>query len=219
MEHLNLPRHLYACPYRASELKPRIKMLQHALEALPIVTFAGRHGYKFLSRALNRHLFSILDNCGFWDFHSTNHQKMICSLHQVVLYAYKGYRYFLLGYTCPAGTYEIHHLDHDPSNNDLGNLVYVTPQENQILASITRMSYHSNAQSAHIGSFGRKHPLTHFAKLARSTFIRTFNRLGFSVPSTSIADWLFTLPAELGQTLIKYWLHIPHVLIPTLTLI
>lgn len=216
MDHLNLPRSLYVCTFKASDLKPKIKKLQHFLEHGTLASFSGQHGYKFLARALNRHLFSLLDDCGFWDFHSTNHQKMICSIHQVVLYAYKGYRYFLLGYTCPAGTYEIHHLDHDPSNNDLDNLVYVTPQENQILASITRMSYHSNARSAHIGTFGRRTPKTHFAKLARTTFIKTFNRLGFSVPSTSVADWLMTLPADLGSRLISFWLHLPKVLIPLL---
>ena len=90
----------------------------------------------------------------------------------------------------------------------MDNLVYVTPQENQILASITRMSYYSNAVSPLINAFNRK-GASSFASLVKLTFERSYSRLGFDAPDVSLASWLFSLPSDLGRKLYKYWVKVP----------
>jgi len=44
-----------------------------------------------------------------------------CNVHRLVLLAFVG--------DCPSG-FQAHHIDHNPSNNNLSNLAYVTPKEN-----------------------------------------------------------------------------------------
>ena len=205
----SLPHSKSSCHLSARELKFWKQKAQDIVDNSNAVCFQGSHSYLFLTRHSNKELFSYLDKCGFFDFHCTNTQKQICSYHQVVLFLHKGWKLFLFGYTCPSGTYEIHHLDHDPSNNSPDNLVYVTPQENQILATITRMSYYSNAQTALIGAFNKKSKLSDFAKLLKLTFERTYSRLGFQVPDVSLASWLLSLPAHLGKKLYQYWVKVP----------
>lgn len=205
----SLPHSDSSCHLSAQELKFWKRKAYEIVDTGNAVCFEGNHGYLFLTRRCNKELFNYLDRCGFFDFHCTNNQKQICSYHQVVLFLHKGWKLFLKGFTCPCGTYEIHHLDHDPANNAVSNLVYVTPQENQILATITRMSYHSNAQTALIGAFNVKKKLTHFAQLLKLTFERTYSRLGFQIPDVSLASWLLSLPANLGKKLYQYWVKVP----------
>jgi hypothetical protein len=204
-----LPHSKSSCHLTARELKLWKRKAQAHMHTGKVYCFEGNHGYQFLTRKTNKQLFNYLDRCGFFEFHCTNTQRQICSLHQIVLYLHKGWELFLFGYTCPCGTYEIHHLDHDPRNCEPENLVYVTPQENQILASITKMSYHSNAQIPLIGAFNAKNKLTNFANILKLTFERTYSKLGFQVPDVSLASWLFSLPANLGKQLYKYWVKVP----------
>lgn len=208
MTQLSLPHSRYACHIPAKELKQHKRLAQTIIKNNQHVCFVGNNGYLFLTRNSNKQLFRELDQCGFFDFHCTNNNRQICSLHQVVLYLHKGWKLFLQGYTCPRGTYELHHYDHQPANCDPSNLVYVTPQENQILASITRMSYYGNAQTPLIGAF-TKGSKTGFAKLVKLTFERTYKRLGFDLPDISLASWLLSLPSELGKKLYKYWVQVP----------
>lgn len=205
----SLPHSLSSCTITARELKKYKRLAQDVITNNQHVCFAGTHGYVFLTRHSNKQLFQYLDRCGFFSFHCTNSQKQICSLHQVVLYLHTGWKLFLKGYTCPAGTYEIHHLNHLPEDCSPNNLVYVTPQENQLLASITRMSYHSNATTAAIGAFNKKNKVSNFAKLVKLTFERTYSALGFNAPSVPLASWLMSLPSELGRKLYAYWLKVP----------
>jgi hypothetical protein len=209
---IKLPHSKSSCTLTAQELKHYIKSITAILSNKQYTSFEGTHGYLFLTRKSNQYLFSLLDCSGFFDFHCSNKRRCICSLHQIVLFAKVGFKLFLQGHTCPSGICEIHHLDHNPKNCSVNNLVYVTPQENQLLASITRMSYYSNAKLPYIGAFlsdTQKHKLTHFAKLCKLTFERTYSRLGFHTPDISLASWLLSLPSDLGKSLYKYWLHVP----------
>jgi hypothetical protein len=205
-----------ACHLTPSSIRPSIKLIQNILNDLDnnisLVTFTNDYGYVFLSRGQNKKLFSLLDTSGFWNFHCTNTKRKMCSLHQIVLYVWKGWNLFLKGYTCNFHACEIHHIDHDPSNNNLDNLVYVTSQENKLLSDICRFTYNGTVKSAAINPFGqgnRKSKFTRIIKLIKVTFTRTFERLGLKTPPQSSFEWLLNLPQDLSHNIVSFWQSCP----------
>ena len=98
------------------------------------------NGYLYVQRSQNKELFRYLDRFGFFQFHRSNRSKRLVAIHQIVLYFYKGYkRYYYGNQVCVKGTLEIHHLNHNTTDNDKKNLWYVTPTENKVLADITQV--------------------------------------------------------------------------------
>lgn len=199
------------CNLTAKEIKQVIKELKLFLykNNIPKVSFKNKYGYVFYSREMNRKLFSLLDKSGFWDFHCTNRKKNICSLHQIVLYIHKGWKLFLYGYLCDSNETEIHHLDHDPSNNNISNLVYVTSQENKLLSDICRFTYNGYIKSESISPFGKRRDVSAFIQIIQKTVKATFERLGITSPTESAFAWLMSLPQKLGKEIVHCWQHLP----------
>lgn len=95
------------------------------------------NSYIYVTRQLNPSLFKALDKVGFFKFHITNVKKQIAAVHQIVLFCFKGWKKLQFGLYCRAGQTEVHHLDHNPQNNDPSNLWYVTPTQNKVISDIT----------------------------------------------------------------------------------
>lgn len=102
-------------------------------------SFKSIEGYVFLTRRNNKSLFAKLNRLGFFKFHKTNRRKQIVSLHQITLFIYKGIKSIALGGECLKGKMEIHHIDHNPSNNNIHNLEYTTPINNKAIATIVNL--------------------------------------------------------------------------------
>ena len=201
-----------ACPYKASQLKPAIYELkdifQNEENKTPVNCFKSKHGYMFLTRSLNKKIFSLLDKSGFWLFHCSNKGQQICSLHQLRLYLHKGWQLLLRGYTCDMQCCEIHHLDHDPSNNHPSNLVYVTSQENKLLSDFCRMTYNGSIKNASINPFNYK-GTSRFIGIIKKTIKATYARLGLNAPEETVFAWLMNLPAKLGKEIVYAWQYLP----------
>ena len=190
---------------RYQSIKPYLVQLKSIMKQEQFFYYTNKNGYIVLTRDSNSHIFSLLDLAGFFDFHCTNSKKEIAGHHQIMLYIYQGYRFLMKGFTCPWGTYEVHHLDSDPSNNSPSNLTYVTPQENAICASLSSMKYHGFVDSPHIGIWDSESPKLRLANLIKTTFERTMKRLGFTFKISSVAQWLFSLPADIGNKIYRQW--------------
>jgi HNH endonuclease len=79
-------------------------------------------------------IFEILNKYYFFSFHCTNKGKR-CSVAQIRAYFSRnngGWKKALEGHCCQKGQTEIHHYDHNPSNNSPNNLEYVTPELNKL---------------------------------------------------------------------------------------
>jgi hypothetical protein len=131
--------------------KKLLNQLKELIQNKQYKYFKSKEGYKFITKSSNKKLFALLNKVGFFVFHKTNRKKVIVGLHQIVLYIYKGYRSMCLGGSIKKGQMEIHHIDHDPSNNSYTNLEYTTPHNNKAIATIiniccnTRASYYNGA--------------------------------------------------------------------------
>lgn len=107
--------------------------------------FKSQGGYKILTRNKNKEIFNLLDILGFFKFNKTNRRKSICGVHQIVCYLYKGIKSYQLDGTINKHETEVHHIDHDPSNNSHHNLEYTTPFNNKAIATIVNICCNSNA--------------------------------------------------------------------------
>lgn len=203
-----------SCPYTARQIKPSVYKIKDIIynkeNKIPIASFKNKFGYVFLPRYLNKKLFSLLDTSGFWLFHSSNKSQSICSLHQVILYIHKGYHLLLKGYTCDMSCCEIHHLDHDPSNNNKENLVYVSSQENKLMSDVCRFTYNGYIKSASINPFKKDNSKSRIINLIKKTVAATFSRFGLTAPTETSFNWLMSLPQDLGNKIVYTWQHLPH---------
>lgn len=107
--------------------------------------FRSQGGYKILTRNKNKEIFCLLDKLGFFKFNKTNRRKSICGAHQIICYLYKGIKSFQLGGSINKHQTEVHHIDHNPSNNCHHNLEYTTPYNNKAIATIVNICCNSNA--------------------------------------------------------------------------
>jgi hypothetical protein len=107
--------------------------------------FKNKEGYKFLTRSSNKNFFALLNKAGFFILHKSNRKKLIVGLHQVVLFLYKGVQSLALGGLIKKGQMEVHHIDHNPSNNSHHNLEYTTPFNNKAISTIVSICCNSNA--------------------------------------------------------------------------
>lgn len=119
--------------------KKTLELLKELIKNKEYNFFKSEGGYKILIRQENKKLFALLDQIGFFKFNKTNRRKTICGLHQIVIYIYKGYKSFQLGGSINKHQMEVHHIDHDPSNNSHHNLEYTTPQNNKAIATIVNI--------------------------------------------------------------------------------
>jgi len=113
--------------------------------------FVNKNGYKFLTQTQNPALFKLLKNACFFKLHASNKKKQIVGMHQVVLYVWKGWKKLYFGHKILKGSVEVHHLNHNPSDNHISNLWYTTPTNNKVIADITSVccstsAYYHNAE-------------------------------------------------------------------------
>lgn len=108
--------------------------------------FSNKNKYKFLTSNQNKALFKLLNQSGFFKLHYSNKKKQIVSFHQVVLFINKGWKKLAFDIQILKGQVEVHHLDHDPSNNCINNLAYTTPINNKIIADITSICCNTSAK-------------------------------------------------------------------------
>lgn len=125
--------------WRFIEIKDVIKEIKLLLPN--VVYTSDKYGYQKLIKGNNKELFKLLSKIGFFDFHSTNN-GFICYMHQINLYLHKGWKMYRKGLMCNKGELEVHHKDHNPSNCEVGNLVYVTPYENKLLSRIVKSGFY-----------------------------------------------------------------------------
>lgn len=121
---------------KINQIKPLLKQAKG---------FSNKHGYIFLPKSHNKKLFKLLNDIGFFKFHRTNIKKCIVGYHQVSLFLSKGWQILKFGGTCLKHKLEVHHIDHNPKNNDPLNLEYTTPSNNKAIATIIDICTSSHA--------------------------------------------------------------------------
>ena len=200
---LNKPFHTR----KRKELEPQIASALSLLEQSK--SFSNKEGYVLLLASDNPALFEAITDLAFFDFQSTNIERAIVGYHQVVLYLHRGiwaWRY-KSNKVIASGKTECHHLDSNPSNNNIDNLVYVTPQQNKLCANAVHSKYLGQVTSAcieHWSDFGNS--LMDTANLIRLTIIRTFQGMGIDTSDIpKAAYFFFRLPRYIGKEIIKHW--------------
>lgn len=98
-------------------------------------------GYLQLTSSAHSDWWLLAFKAHFFDFHCSNEKQEIFYVHQLVAYAWFGWKCYLKGNFCIKGETEVHHADSDPTNNHFSNLDYVSPQENIALAGYTDTPY------------------------------------------------------------------------------
>lgn len=125
-------------------LKIKLNKIKTLLETATF--FVSKEKYVFLVRNQNKELFKLLEAACFFKLHTSNRKKQIVGLHQVVLYVHRGWKKLYFGHEIIQGQFEIHHLDHNPSNNTIDNLWYTTPTNNKVIADITSICCNTSAK-------------------------------------------------------------------------
>jgi hypothetical protein len=126
--------------------KVAINQLKYVIQHKLYKSFKSKEGYVFITNVKeNKDLFTLLSKVGFFMFHKTNKRKQIVGLHQIVLFIYKGFKSLMFNGCIKKGQTEIHHIDHNPSNNCHHNLEYTTPSNNKAIATIVNICCDSNA--------------------------------------------------------------------------
>jgi HNH endonuclease len=159
--------------------------------------------YVVLHSRSNALLFLILEECGFFQFHATNTRRLIVGLHQVVAFAHFGWKAYRNGFIARRGEVEVHHLDDDPTNNHPSNLVYVSPQENLLVAQAVRRFNSSRIITGQTIAFNRqgrlvKDPVAYFIRIVRLSIQRT---LDICVENLRI---LLELPRDFGVARVQW---------------
>lgn len=108
--------------------------------------FTDENNYKYIIQTRFPNLFKLAKLAGFFLFHITNVKQQIINVHQLVAYAWKGFRKLLRGEFCEKGKLEVHHWDSNPENNHWTNLTYTTPQMNLLAARVTKTGYYGNVE-------------------------------------------------------------------------
>lgn len=127
------------------------KILEKLKQTLPLSKpFKSKQGYYYLTRKQNPDLFLLLKQSGFFLLHITNRRQAIVGYHQVVLFLHKGWKKLQFDIRIRKGQTEVHHIDHNPSNNSIENLAYTTPANNKAIATIVNIccdvpTYYGNA--------------------------------------------------------------------------
>lgn len=139
------------------------------------ITTKDKYGYQKLTRNQNKELFAKLTTLGFFDYHQTNNGH-ICYMHQIVLYLKSGWSHYKIGGFCHKDKQEVHHIDHDPTNNDESNLCYVSPYENKLLSQLVKGGFYVGRVLHQTLLTSRKA----FQHIANLTHFRTLNRLALA---------------------------------------
>lgn len=157
--------------WRYHDIRAKIREAKEALAEAEIVALES--GYRALYRNnRNRELFYLLTLLGFFDYHRSNRTRRIIYEHQVVHYLTTGWHAYKNGKFMLKDQQEIHHLDHDVTNNNPSNLVVVTPAENKLLANcLGGFNFSAVKDKADIRP--------DFFKLVLATIRATTRRLGF----------------------------------------
>jgi len=132
------------------DIRMWVRELRELLKSNSLFAFKGKGDYLFLTRDKNKDLFKVLEKSGFFLLHKTNLKKRIVGLHQIVLYAWEGYKILIWGGSIKRNQIEIHHIDHNPSNNSRDNLAYTTPHNNKAIAVI--VSYVCNVKAEYFNA-------------------------------------------------------------------
>ena len=178
-----------------SQLKANLQTVKELIKNKEFNYFVTKYGYKILTRHKNKTLFSLLEKVGFFNFHITNRKKVMVGLHQVVLYIYKGYKAYHLKGIAPKGAIEVHHIDHNPSNNSVTNLEYTTPANNKAIATIcskcckSNCGYYNSSIKFDLDAV-RLHHNVPFIKLLAKSLIAT----GKQIRKDLMKQFLLSLP-------------------------
>lgn len=121
-----------------------IKELKHRAKCA--VYHTNKEGYQVVIRKKNPTLFRMLDEVGFFKFHSTNTGN-VCGLHQIIIYLDYGHKAQTNGFTVENGLVEVHHYDGNPANNTPENLVYVSKEDHKHISGCTKTNWFAHRNS------------------------------------------------------------------------
>lgn len=133
-----------------------------------------------LSRKQNSHLFKLLSIIGFFDYHISNN-GYTCYLYQINHFINggknldkSGWQDYRAGNFMQKDEWELHHLDHDCTNDSPSNLIKTTPYENKLLATCVKGGFY-------LGKVIKEKisDMTKFANLVTQTQIATLQRLAY----------------------------------------
>lgn len=167
---LDIPnRHLSIRSWRFCHIKFVIRLIKSLLPTLKYkISADSRVRY---TKYQHKNLFNLLHLIGFFDYHQTNNGFVI-TRYQVVYFLSQGWRDYRDGQFMLHLESEYHHLDHNPYNDILSNLVKVTPYENKLLATCVKSGFYINTVITEKISC-----MTRFARLVTQTQIATLLRL------------------------------------------
>lgn len=164
--------------------------------------YCNTSGYRFVNLDLKKHsnFKRFLHKIGFFHFHSTNSGRVV-SVHQIIAFVYKGFKAFKNGFIAPKGQVEIHHLDSCPYNNSPENLVYVSPQEHQIISDSVGTGYIPFFKYPSFCEFNQQgkttsQPKQRLAYLIKLTFEATMSKLDKPI-KVNTPEILLYLPYKL----------------------
>lgn len=162
-------RHLSIRHWRFCHIRYVIRLIKIELENInQKPSLDGRIRY---TKFKHKELFKLLALIGFFDYHQTNNGFIILNS-QVIFYIHKGWRDYREGGFMLKDESEIHHLDHNSSNDNPNNLVKVTPYENKMLATCVKGGFY-------LGKVIKEKisDITKFIKLITQTQVATISRL------------------------------------------
>lgn len=182
---------------KLKDIKPALVKLRLLIKNNCFTSKKTKNNYLTLINSKNKTLFNLLDQAGFFEFHISNN-KFIVGLHQIVAYIYKGYRSYINGYTVEKGYIEIHHLDSNPRNNHITNLVYVSTQEHLLISQASLNYTTTIVKSCEPCPFNSKgepvsDALKRLSYLVYTTIKRTFSSIGVST-NISVFNVLCEIP-------------------------
>lgn len=194
----------------AREIKARIKETRSFLNSTELVSHVNKNGYIYYLQSDNPELFTMLEHCGFFDFHQSNRKKLMVMAHQVSMFVFgSGYKHYLRGHVALKSHVDIHHLDGDVSNNNPKNLRYVSPQLNKLCAQACNTKYFGQVLRK------MKEGMLDAANIIALSVRRTSKRLLGRVVNIPAVQWLMSLPYSVKWTTDPVWQPPKHLVIMT----
>lgn len=118
------------------EVKNIIKKIKALLNCKAFVVVKNsKDDYIRLLEKKNKTLFALLEQIGFFHYHTTN-KGWITTLHAIAYYIEKGWReYYFEGITRSSETDQCHHINGKVTDCSIENLVYLSPTDHLIVTS------------------------------------------------------------------------------------
>ena len=97
-------------------------------------------GYLVCYKKNKEELFKVLEDNGFFEFHTTNN-GFVVSVQQIIAFFNYGYKALANGFTANYGEVEVHHLDSNCFNNEPHNLVYLSCHDHYIVSQASKTPF------------------------------------------------------------------------------